>query len=70
MVKRSRKILPEIKQATEEDWSTEYLEKILSVKVVASIDDAIGHISAYGSSHSDAIITEDKSNAKKIYRGG
>jgi glutamate-5-semialdehyde dehydrogenase len=62
----SRKILPEIKQATEEDWSTEYLEKILSVKIVASIDDAIGHISAYGSSHSDAIITEDKSNAKKF----
>ncbi len=63
---KSRKIMPEIKQATEEDWSTEYLEKILSVKIVASIDDAIGHISAYGSSHSDAIITEDKSNAKKF----
>ena len=63
---KSRKILPEIKQATEEDWSAEYLEKILSVKIVASIDDAIGHISTYGSSHSDAIITEDKSNAKKF----
>lgn len=63
---KSRKILPEMKQATEEDWSTEYLEKILSVKIVSSIDDAIGHISVYGSSHSDAIITEDKSNAKKF----
>jgi len=63
---KSRKIMPEIKQATEEDWSTEYLEKILSVKIVASIDDAIRHISTYGSSHSDAIITEDKSNAKKF----
>ena len=63
---KSRKILPEIKQATEEDWSTEYLEKILSVKIVSSIDDAIRHISVYGSSHSDAIITEDKSNAKKF----
>lgn len=63
---KSRKILPEMKQATEEDWSTEYLEKILSVKIVSSIDDAIRHISVYGSSHSDAIITEDKSNAKKF----
>ena len=63
---KSCKILPEIKQATEEDWSIEYLEKILSVKIVASIDDAIGHITAYGSSHSDAIITEDKSNANKF----
>ncbi len=63
---KSCKILPEIKQATEEDWSIEYLEKTLSVKIVASIDDAIGHITAYGSSHSDAIITEDKSNANKF----
>jgi glutamate-5-semialdehyde dehydrogenase len=63
---KSRKIIPEIKQAVEEDWSAEYLEKILSVKVVSSIDDAIEHISVYGSSHSDAIITEDKSNAKKF----
>jgi len=63
---KSLKIIPEIKHAVEEDWSAEYLEKILSVKVVSSIDDAIEHISVYGSSHSDAIITEDKSNAKKF----
>lgn len=63
---KSRKILPDIKQATEEDWSTEYLEKILSVKIVASIEEAIDHITNYGSSHSDAIITENKSNAKKF----
>jgi glutamate-5-semialdehyde dehydrogenase len=63
---KSRQILPDIKQATEEDWSAEYLEKILSVKVVSSIDDAIEHISTYGSSHSDCIITEDKSNAQKF----
>ncbi|MHC4267747.1 MAG: glutamate-5-semialdehyde dehydrogenase [Planctomycetota bacterium] len=63
---KSRKILPDIKQATEEDWSAEYLEKILSVKIVSSIDDAIEHISTYGSSHSDCIITEDKTNAKKF----
>lgn len=63
---KSRKILPAIKQATEEDWSTEYLEKILSVKIVASIEEAIDHITNYGSSHSDAIITGNKSNAKKF----
>ncbi len=63
---KSCKIIPEIKQAVEEDWSTEYLEKILSVKVVSSIEDAIEHISVYGSSHSDVIVTEDKSNAKKF----
>lgn len=63
---KSCKIVPEIKPAVEEDWSTEYLEKILSVKIVSSIDDAIEHISIYGSSHSDAIITEDKSNAIKF----
>ena len=63
---KSRKILPDIKSAAEEDWSTEYLEKILSVKVVSSIEDALNHISAYGSSHSDAIITENKTNAEKF----
>jgi glutamate-5-semialdehyde dehydrogenase len=63
---KSCKILPDIKSATEEDWSTEYLEKILSVKVVSSIEDALNHISAYGSSHSDAIITENKTNAEKF----
>ncbi len=63
---KSRKVLPDIKSAAEEDWSTEYLEKILSVKVVSSIEDALNHISAYGSSHSDAIVTENKTNAKKF----
>ncbi len=63
---KSRKVLPDITQATEDDWSSEYLEKILSVKVVSSIDNAIDHISTYGSSHSDCIITEDKSNAQKF----
>ncbi len=63
---KSCKIIPDMKPADEEDWSAEYLEKILSVKVVSSIDDAIEHISIYGSSHSDVIITEDKANAKKF----
>jgi glutamate-5-semialdehyde dehydrogenase len=63
---KSCKILPDIKHATKEDWSTEYLEKILSVKIVSSIVEALDHISVYGSSHSDAIITENKLNAKKF----
>jgi glutamate-5-semialdehyde dehydrogenase len=63
---KSREIIPEIKQAVEDDWSAEYLDKILSVKIVSSIDDAIDHISIYGSSHSDTIVTENKSNANKF----
>ncbi|MCP5003039.1 MAG: gamma-glutamyl-phosphate reductase, partial [Planctomycetes bacterium] len=59
-----RTIAPDIKPADEDDWSEEYLEKILSVKVVSSIEDAINHISIYGSAHSDAIVTEKISNAK------
>ncbi|GJQ58432.1 MAG: glutamate-5-semialdehyde dehydrogenase [Candidatus Scalindua sp. AMX11] len=62
----SRAILPDIRPATEEDWSEEYLEKILSVKVVSSLEDAINHISSYGSSHSDAIVTELISHAKRF----
>ena len=62
----SRSILPDINPATDEDWSEEYLEKILSVKVVSSIEDAIKHISIYGSAHSDAIVTELLSNAKRF----
>lgn len=52
-----------IKPATEEDWHTEYLDLILSVKVVGSADEAIAHIRKYGSSHSDAIVTDDKQTA-------
>jgi len=49
----------DINKATEEDWNTEYLDKILSIKVVSSLDEAIDHIQKYGSGHSDAIITEN-----------
>ncbi len=52
-------LLPGIAKATEEDWSTEYLDLILSIKVVSSIDEAINHINSYGSHHSDAIITDN-----------
>jgi glutamate-5-semialdehyde dehydrogenase len=53
----------EVKPATEEDWSTEYLDYILSIKVVAGLDEAIEHINKYGSSHTDSIVTADKNKA-------
>ncbi|MCX5756952.1 MAG: glutamate-5-semialdehyde dehydrogenase [Candidatus Hydrogenedentes bacterium] len=52
--------------ATEEDWATEYLDKILSIRVVASLDDAIEHINTYGSHHSDAIVTEGYAAAERF----
>jgi len=56
-------IYPEVKLASEEDWGLEYLDKILGVKVVKSIDEAIRHINQYGTSHSEAIITKDYDRA-------
>ena len=61
-------ILPNIKSAVEEDWATEYLAPILSIKIVENIDEAIRHINHYGSHHTDAIITEDYSNSQKFLR--
>ena len=64
----SRKICPEMKIATDEDWATEYSDLILSVKVVNSLEDAIAHINKYNTEHSDAIITEDKVAAEKFQK--
>ena len=61
-----REILPDMNEATEDDWSTEYNDLILSVKIVDDVDAAIAHINTYGTAHSDAIITEDKANATKF----
>lgn len=52
--------------ATEDDWSTEYLDLIIAVKIVSSLDEAIGHIQKYSSGLSDSIITENKANAEKF----
>ncbi|MDB4273017.1 glutamate-5-semialdehyde dehydrogenase, partial [Akkermansiaceae bacterium] len=52
--------------ASEEDWSTEYLDYILSVKVVASLDEAIGHINEYSSQHSEVIVTENQEIAERF----
>jgi glutamate-5-semialdehyde dehydrogenase len=52
-----------IKPATEEDWSTEYTDLILSIKIVGNLEEAIAHINTYGSGHTDAIVTEDQATA-------
>ncbi|MGA0016897.1 MAG: glutamate-5-semialdehyde dehydrogenase, partial [Burkholderiaceae bacterium] len=54
--------------ATEADWATEYLAPILSVKVVADLDEAIAHINAYGSHHTDAIVTRDHARGQRFVR--
>ena len=55
-----------VKNATEADWTTEYLDMILSIKIVSSIQDAIDHIAIYGSAHSDAIVTGNYANSIKF----
>ncbi|MEI6516588.1 MAG: glutamate-5-semialdehyde dehydrogenase [bacterium] len=62
----ARAIIPQMKPATEEDWTAEYLDLILAVKVVPSLKAAIDHISRYGSNHSDAIIS-DLADAQKEF---
>jgi len=56
----------DVKPASEQDWSTEFLDYILSIKVVAGLDEAIKHINQYGSGHTDAIVTADKEKAEKF----
>jgi len=60
----ARAIVPEFKAATEEDWGTEYLDYIVSVKVAGSLQEAIEHINTYNTGHSEAIITSDYNNAR------
>ncbi len=66
--KLTKAIVPEVKDTTEQDWATEYLDKIVSIKVVNSLEEAINHINRYGSKHSDSIITEDKQRAEKFLK--
>ncbi len=63
---KSRKLLPNSKIATEEDYATEYLAPVLSMKIVTGLDEAIDHIEHYGSHHTDSIITEDLSRARRF----
>ena len=62
---RTREII-ECAEATEDDWTTEYLDKILSIRVVRDFDQAVHHINEYGSHHSDAIVTENYSLAERF----
>lgn len=64
----TRKYISWAKPATEDDWYAEYLDLILAVRVVDNIDQAIEHIKKYGSSHTDAIVTENYTNAMKFIR--
>ena len=64
----ARKLVPQMKVATEEDWHTEYLAPILSIRVVADLDQAIAHIDTYGSQHTDSIVTENYTRAMRFLR--
>ena len=66
---RTREIAPEIAEATEKDWRTEYLDLILSVKIVDSLEEAMAHINTYGSAHTDAIVTENYFTARRFVGG-
>lgn len=63
---RSRKLLPDIKAATEVDYRTEYLGPVLSLKIVDGVEQAIDHIETYGSHHTDAIVTEHVGHARRF----
>jgi len=65
---QSRALISSMKVATEEDWRTEYLGPILAVRIVAGLDEAIAHINAYGSQHTDAIVTENYTRAMHFLR--
>ena len=66
--KTSQSICPDMLAANSEDWSTEYLDKILSIRIVDDFDQAVDHINKYGSHHSDAIITKDYATAQKFLK--
>ncbi|HEX5038443.1 MAG TPA: glutamate-5-semialdehyde dehydrogenase [bacterium] len=61
-----RKLVPNVKKATEKDWGTEYLDLILAVKTVPNLDAAIKHIQKYGSLHTETIVTKDESRAREF----
>ena len=62
----AREIIPEIKEATEEDWQEEYLDYILAIKLVKDFEEAVNHINTYGTKHSEAIITNDYSRSQRF----
>jgi len=65
---KSQKILPGITSASDEDYHTEYLAPIMSLRIVSGIEEAMNHIQEYGSNHTDAIVTENQDNADRFIR--
>ncbi len=66
---RTREILDGVEGATEEDWETEYLDLIISIKIVDGLDEAIDHINYYGSKHTDSIVSENKDRLLRFLEG-
>ncbi|MBE3569711.1 MAG: glutamate-5-semialdehyde dehydrogenase [Bacillales bacterium] len=64
---KAQQLASGLKPATEEDWSNEFLDKIIAAKIVSSVEEAIEHINKYGTKHSEAIITADDQNAAKFF---
>jgi len=64
----TRRILPLVKAARKEDWTAEYLDLILAVKIVGGLEEAVAHIVRYGSAHTEAIVTRDYENARRFLR--
>jgi len=65
---KTKAIVPDIKDATDKDWDTEYNDLIVNVKIVGSMEEAMEHIAAHGSQHSEAIVTNDYQNAHRFQR--
>ncbi|MEM6401959.1 MAG: glutamate-5-semialdehyde dehydrogenase [Cyanobacteria bacterium P01_D01_bin.116] len=63
---RARHIVPEVEAATEQDWTTEYLDLKISIRMVDSVDEAISHINQFGSHHTDSIVTDSQSRAEQF----
>ncbi|MCL2453605.1 MAG: glutamate-5-semialdehyde dehydrogenase, partial [Alphaproteobacteria bacterium] len=64
----TRAVDPRVKDASEEDWRTEYLDSIISVRVLGNLDEAIAHIETYGSHHTDCIVTENGPSAERFLK--
>jgi len=64
----TRKIVPDVKATTEADWGTEYLDLIISIKVIDNLDNAIAHINRYGTHHSETIVTRDFTKAQRFLK--
>jgi glutamate-5-semialdehyde dehydrogenase len=65
---RTRKLVPQARPATAEDWDTEFLAPVLAIKIVDGLDEAIDHITRHGSAHTDSIVTENYTNVRRFLR--